>query len=223
MGKIRPDFKGKKFEIDIDHNPYEINFYNSGNNLKDIIIFPLFHFEGIRQYYDLLAPIINRGEQVLVINFLTKNDRVLYFGYYFDVFERIVQELFAQKIIRKDQHLTLLGFGLGAYLATKLHKNPDLNVKKMILISPVNSYRDEYEISDEIGNFSVPTYIHFGQNDEVVSLDNRYKIYEKGHLNPLVKFSAYPVCGHYLYYKDILSLRLEEHYVHNHYNCLVGE
>lgn len=223
MGKNRPAFKGKKFEIDIDHNPYEINFYNSENNFKDIIVFPLFHFEGIRQYYDLLAPLINRGEQVLVINFLTKNDRLLYFGYYFDVFERIVQELFTQKIFRKDQHLTLLGFGLGAYLTTKLHKNPDLNVKKMILISPVNSYRDEYEISDEIGSFSVPTFIHFGQNDKVVSLENRYKIYEKGHLNPLVKFSAYPVCGHYLYYKGILSNRLEEHYVSNHYNRLVGE
>ena len=223
MAKSRPAFKGKKIEIILDHNPYQVSFYNSKNNLKDIIVFPLFHFEGERQFYDLLAPIINRGEQVIVINFLTKNDHVLYLEYYFDVFERILQELFSTKVIRKDQRLTLLGFGVGAYLATKAHKNQDLNIEKMILISPVNSYKAEYEISNEIANFSVPTYIHFGQNDEVVSLENRYKIYEKGHLNPLVKFSAYPVCGHYLYYKDILSLRLEEHYRKHRYNPLVGK
>lgn len=223
MAKSRPPFKGKKIELILDHNPYQVSFYNSKNNLKDIIVFPLFHFEGERQYYDLLAPIINRGEQVIVINFITKHDRVLYLEYYFDVFERILQELFSTKVIRNDQRLTLLGFGVGAYLASKAHKNPDFNIDKMILISPVNSYKAEYEISDEIANFNVPTYIHFGQNDGVVSLDNRFKIYEKGHLNPLVKFSSYPVCGHYLYYKDILSLRLEEHYRKHRYNPLVGK
>ena len=223
MAKNKAAFKCKKIEVTIDHNPYEISFYNSQNNLKEVVVFPLFHFEGERQYRDLLTPIINRGEQVLIINFLTKNDRVLYLEYYFDVFERIVQELFSLKIIRKDQRLTLLGFGVGAYLASKLHKNPDLNVDKMILISPVNSYKAEYELSDDIANFTIPTYIHFGQNDKVVSLENRYKIFEKGHLNPLVKFSCYPVCGHYLFYKDILSLRLEEHYRKNKYNPLVGE
>ncbi len=223
MSKVRTPFKGKKIEIVLDHNPYQVSFYNSKNNLKDIIIFPLFHFEGERQFYDLLAPIINRGEQVIVINFLTKNDRVLYLEYYFDVFERIIFELFSSKVIRKDQRLTLLGFGVGAYLATKLHKNTDLNIRKMILISPVNSYKSEYELSDEIANFDIPTFIHFGQNDNVVSLDNRFKIFEKGHLNPLVKFSSYPVCGHYLYYKDILSLRLEEYYKKHHYNPLVGQ
>jgi len=223
MAKSRPAFKGRQIEILLDHNPYQVSFYNSKNNLKDIVVFPLFHFEGERQYYDLLAPIINRGEQLIVVNLLTKNDRVLYLEYYFDVFERILHELFSQKVIRKDQRLILLGFGVGAYLATKAHKNPDLNIDRMILISPVNSYKAEYELSDEINKFSIPTYIHFGQNDEVVSLDTRYKIYEKGHLNPNVKFSSYPVCGHYLFYKDILSLRLEEYYKKHHYNCLVGK
>ena len=223
MAKSKPAFKGKKIEIVLDHNPYQVSFYNSKNNLKNIIIFPLFHFEGERQFYDLLAPIINRGDQVIVINFITKHDRVLYLEYYFEVFERIIFELFSSKVIRKDQTLTLLGFGVGAYLASKLHKNPDLNISKMILISPVNSYKAEYELSDEIVNFTVPTYIHFGQNDNVVSLENRFKIFEKGRLNPLVKFSAYPVCGHYLYYKDILSLRLEEYYKKHHYNPLVGK
>ena len=222
MSKLRPPFKGKQIEISIDHNPYTVSFYNTQKELKNIIVFPLFHFEGIRQYYDLLAPIINRGDQVIVVNFLTKSDHVLYLEYYFDIFERIVIELFNLNLIKKEQKLTLLGFGVGAYLATKLHKNKELNVEKMILISPVNSYKNEYEISDDIASFDVPTYIHFGQNDEVVSLDNRYKIYEKGHLNPLVKFSCYPVCGHYLFYKDILSIRLHEHYLKNHYNRLVG-
>ena len=222
MKKVRPIIKSTEIEIEIDHNPYEVSFYNKENNLKDIIIFPIFHFDGFRQYYDLLSPIIERGEQVITINLITKNDRVLYSGYYFEILERIIQELFSIKFIKKDQRLTLMGFGVGAYLLTKLQFNPDLNIEKMILLSPVNSYRDEYEISDNIDKFIVPTYIHFGQNDEVVSLDNRFKIFEKGHLNPLVKFSCYPVCGHYLFYKDRLSLRLEEHYKKNHFNRFVG-
>ena len=223
MAISRSPFKGKNIELTLDHNPYQVEFYNYKNNLKDVIVFPLFHFDGIRQYYDLLSPIIERGEQVIVIHLLTKHDRVLYCGYYFQIFERIIEELFSIKFIRKDQRLTLMGFGVGAYLVTKLYKNPDLNIDKMILISPVNSYKDEYELSNEIANFNIPTYIHFGQNDKVVSLESRFKIYEKGHLNPLVKFSCYPVCGHYLFYKDILSLSLEEYYHKNRFNPYVGE
>ena len=223
MKKIRPEFKKRSVEITLDHNPYQINIYNKENNLKDVIIFPIFHFDGERQFYDLLAPIIKRGDQVITINLLTKSDRVLYLAFYFDVLEIIVQELFSLKEIRKDQRLILMGFGVGAYLVTKLQYNQDLNIDRMILISPVNSYKDEYEISNEIEKFTIPTYIHFGQNDEAVSLDNRYKIFEKGHLNPLVKFSCYPVCGHYLYYKDRLSLRLQKHYQKSRYNLLVGE
>ena len=223
MKKVRPTIKSSSVEITIDHNPYEVNFYNKENNLKEIIIFPIFHFDGFRQYYDLLSPIIKRGEEVITINLITKNDRVLYSGYYFEILERIIQELFSLKIIKKDQRLTLMGFGVGAYLLTKLQYNQDLNIEKMILLSPVNSFKDEYELSNEIENFVVPTFIHFGQNDEVTSLENRYKIFEKGHLNPLVKFSCYPVCGHYLYYKDRLSLRLEQYYKKVHYNRFIGE
>lgn len=223
MSKVRPQFKGKNITVTLDHNPYNVSFYNSKNNLKDIIVFPIFHFEGERQYYDLIAPIINRGDQVVVINLLTKSDRVLHLNYYFQIFERIIQYLFSIKVFKKNQMLTLMGFGVGAYLVTKLYKNHDLNVKKMILISPFNSYKDDYEISDDIANFDVPTYIHFGQNDNVLSLESRYKIFEKGHLNPLVKFSSYPVCGHYLYYKDRLSLRLEDYYKKHHYNRYIGE
>ena len=222
MSKVRPQFKGRNIEITLDHNPYQVNYYNSKNNLRDVLIFPIFHFDGERQFYDLLAPIINRGDQVITINLLTKNDRVLYLAYYFQILERIVQELFSLKVIRKDQRLTLMGYGVGAYLVTKLQYNQDLNIDKMILISPVNSYKDEYEISNEIEKFIVPTYIHFAQNDEAVSLENRFKIFEKGHLNPLVKFSCYPVCGHYLHYKDRLSLKLQDHYKKTHYNILVG-
>lgn len=223
MSKIRPQFKGRSIEINLDHNPYQVNYYNSKNNLRDVIVFPIFHFDGERQFYDLLAPLINRGDQVITINLLTKNDRVLYLAYYFQILERIVEELFSTKVIRKDQRLTLMGYGVGAYLVTKLQYNQDLNVDKMILISPVNSYKDEYEISNEIEKFTIPTYIHFAQNDIAVSLDNRFKIYEKGHLNPLVKFSCYPVCGHYLHYKDRLSLKLQNHYKKTRYNILVGQ
>lgn len=223
MSKNRHSFKGKNIEVVLDHNPYEVKYYNYKNSLKEVIIFPIFHFEGERQYYDLLSPIIKRGDQVITINLLTKNDHVLYLSYYFQIFERIVQYLFSIKEIKKYQRLTVMGFGVGAYLGSKLQFNPDLNVDKLILISPVNSYKDEYEISDEIENFVVPTFIHFGQNDGVTSLEQRYKMFEKGHLNPLVKFTCYPICGHFLHYKDRLSLKLEKHYRKTHYNAFVGK
>ena len=223
MANSRPLLKNKTLTVEIDHNPYEVSFYNLKKyHSNKVIIFPLFHYDGFRQFYDLLAPIINEGHRLIVVKLITKKDRVLFFNYYFSIFKRIILNLKEGKLISKDDEITLFGFGVGAYLASKLHNDEDIKPKKLLLVSPVNQYKDEYQLSDEIDKIKIPTYIFYGQCDGVTNADNRYHIFEKGHLNKNVHFSSYPVCGHYLYYKDILSLRLEDTYKKSFYNPLIG-
>ena len=223
MAKPRPQLKCKTLTVELDHNPYEVSFYNlKKDRSRKVIIFPLFHYDGFRQFYDLLAPVINEGHRLIVVKLLNKKDRVLFFSYYYSIFKKIVVSLKEDKLIAKDDEITLLGFGVSAYLASKLHNDPDIKPKKLLLVSPVNQYKDEYQLADEIEKIKIPTFIHYGQCDNVVPLDSRYKIYEKGHLNVHVRFSSYPVCGHYLYYKDLLSQRLEETYRKIGYNPLIG-
>ena len=223
MTNTRPELKCRKLTTVVDHNPYDISFYNSRARNGQVIIFPIFHFEGFRQYYDLLAPIIKNGYSLIVVNLLTKNDRVLFFNYYFKVFKQILDELVEEKFVEKEDNITLMGFGVVSYLVSNLNLYSGLNIKKLILLSPVNQYRDEYQIANHIAEYNVPTFIHYGQNDEITNIENRVKIFEKGHRNPLVHFSSYPVCGHYIYYKDILSIRLENTYHRNGYDGLIGE
>ena len=224
MNNVRPEFKHRTLTLEFDHNPYEVSFYNL-SSIKDngTIIFPIFHYEGFRQYYDLLAPIINKGYKVIVVNLLTKNDRVLFFNYYFQLFSRIVHELVRIKLLLKEEKITLMGFGLGAYLVSYCQIKHLVDANKMILISPINHYHDEFQISRFISQIDIPTFIHFGQSDSVVNEDDRFRIYKEGHLNPLIHFSSYPISGHYLYYKDILSVRLENIYKDNNYNFYIGD
>ena len=219
----RPQLKCKSLTIELDHNPYEVSFYNlKKDRSHKVIIFPLFHYDGFRQFYDLLVPIINEGHRLVVVKLLNKKDRVLFSSYYFSILKRIIMSLKDDKLIAKEDEITLLGFGVGAYLASKLHDDKDIKPKKLLLVSPINQYKDEYQISDEIDKVKIPTYIYTGQCDGVVPLEAHYKIYEKGHTNKNVHFSSYPVCGHYLHYKDILSQRLEASYKKIGYNALIG-
>ena len=219
----RPDFKYRNLTYEIERNPYEISFYNSKARTKKVIVFPIFHFEGLRQYYDLISPIIKKGYPVIIVNLLTKNDRVLFFNYYFKIFKSILAQLLEDKFITPETEITLMGIAVGGYLVSNLDQYQDFNIKKLVLISPVNQFRDEYQIANVIGDYQIPTFIHYGQNDEITNLDNRAKIFEKGHKNPYVHFSSYPICGHYLYYKDILSYRLEKTYDRLGYDGLIGE
>lgn len=224
MSKTRPLLKCENISLELDHNPYNICFYNfKGNRSRQVILFPIFHYEGLRQYYDLLSPIINKGYKVVTVNLLTKNDRVLFMNYYFQIFSRVIHELFRIKKISMDDDLTLLGFGLGAYIVSYAAIYHLVAAKKMILISPINHYHDEYFFSRMIENVDIPTYIHFGQSDSVVEEDMRFRIFERGHLNPNIHFSCYPICGHYLYYKDVLSVRLEHLYRNNNYDFYIGD
>lgn len=224
MNKNRPILKCRTLTVEFDHNPYDISFYNfKGSKSNQVIIFPIFHFEGFRQYYDLLSPIINKGYKVIVINLLTKKDRVLFFSYYFNLFSNIVNKLIKDKELNKNDEITLMGFGVTAYLVAYVQIHHLVNAKKMILVSPVNYYRDEFQLNRGIELVDIPTYIHFGQYDTVMDAEERYKIFERGHLNENVHFYAYPVCGHYLYYKDRLSLRMEDLYRDTGYNTFIGE
>ena len=219
----RPELKHRNLILEIDRNPYELNFYNSKARTRQVIIFPIFHYEGLRQYYDLLAPIIKKGYPVITVNLLTKKDRVLFFNYYFKIFKDIIFHLVDEKFIDPETEITLMGFGVGAYLVSNYEMYKEFNIKKLILLSPVNQYRDEHQISAVVASYPIPTYFHFGQLDSVTNIDNRARIFENGHKNPNVHFSCYPISGHYFYYKDLLSIRIEELYSKRGYDGLIGD
>ena len=224
MENIRPELKCEALTIQLDHNPYLVKLFNFNTSTsKKVVVFPIFHYEGNRQYYDLMAPLIKKGYKVLTINLITKDDRVLFLGYYFQVFSRIIHELYRLKVLPIDYELTLMGFGLGAYIVAYNHIHHLVDCKKLILISPVNRYHDEFVLNRFIDQVDVPTFIHFGQSDSVSDEDVRFKFFERGKSNPLIHFSCYPICGHYLYYKDILSLRLEGVYRTNYYDMYIGD
>ena len=223
MANPRPQLKSKTLTVEIDHNPYEVTFYNlKKDRTHKVIIVPLFHYDGFRQYYDLLAPVINEGHRVIVIRLLEKKDRVLFFNYYFTLFKKIIQSLKEDKLITKDEEITLLGFGVSAYLVSAFHNDKDIKPIKLLLVSPVNQYKSEYQLAGVIDKIKIPTFIYYGQCDNVVPLEIKYRIYEKGHLNKNVHFSCYPLCGHYLHYKDILSQRVDASYKKIGYNALIG-
>lgn len=221
---MRPVLKFEKLNMEFDHSPYEIRLYNFNTNKSNkVILFPIIHYEGFRQYYDLIAPIVNKGYKVVAINLLTKEDRVLFLAYYFQIFHRIYKELLRIKVLSNNDELTLMGFGLGAYIVSYSQLSHQINAKRVILISPINHYHDEFFISRYIDQADVPTYIHFGQSDSVIDEETKYRIFERARNNPNVHFSCYPICGHYLYYKDILSMRLEGVYYKNNYDMLIGD
>ena len=167
------------YKFDIDHNPYEVMSYNSNSGLGRVVVFPIFHYEGERQYMDLLNPILEKGFHVVIIKLLGKADRVLFFNYYYSVLSRLLQDIISNRIIRNEQ-IIFMGFGVGAYLASYMQKLKLKGITKFLLISPVNKFKDEYVLSNEIEHFKIPTYIFYGQNDSVVSVDTRFAIFEKG-------------------------------------------
>ena len=223
MKKLHREKKApKQYKYVVDHNPYEILSYNNTSSNGKVIVFPIFHYEGERQYIDLLNPIIEKGYHVITINLLTKADRVLFFNYYATVFSTLVSDLIQNKVI-KNESIIFMGFGVGALLASYLEKTKLKGITKFILISPFNNYKDEYTISREVENFKIPTFFFYGQNDKVTNFNNRFAIFEKGHKNPKVTFTSYPISGHFLYYKDTLSLEIEDIYRKNNYDLIVGD
>ena len=224
MGNMRPPLKSEKIKLELDRNLYEISLYNfNSNKSKKVIIFPLFHYEGVRQYYDLIAPVINKGYKVIIINLITKEDRVLFLGYYFQLFSRMIKELLRIKVFSREDELILMGFGIGAYIAAYSQITHLVDAKKLILISPVNHYHDEFILNRFIDQIDIPTFIHFGQSDSVSDEDTKYRYVERCRNNSNIHFTCYPICGHYLYYKDILSMRMEKAYRNSNYDMYIGD
>ena len=212
----------KEYTFTIDHNPYDVLSYNNLSKYDKVIVFPIVHYEGVKQYIDLLNPFIEKGYHVVTINLISKGDRVLFFNYYFTVFEKIMINLIQQKVI-KNEEIVLMGFGVGAYLASSMQKSKLKGICSMLLISPVNKYKDEYQISREIQSFKIPTYIFFGEFDSVNTVDSRYAIYEKGRTNNKVTFLSYSANGYYLFYRNDIALSLAQQYRLHDYDLLIGE
>jgi len=76
------------------------------------------------------------------------------------------------KKIIGDFEPIIVGASLGGYIALKYSlKN---NVKGLLLIAPVRCF--EEDLMESYKNFKVTTYIIYGENDKIVSLDNMKKL-----------------------------------------------
>lgn len=214
-------YLSKTMSFVIDHNSYSVKTYDKKQNTKKVIIFPIFHYQGDDQYIDLIEPIVERGYRVITINLLSKGDKVLFFNYYYTVFESLFSDIDSKGLL-KGTDVTLLGMGIGANLVSYMGLS-EIKFNRMILISPVNKYKGEYMISREIDKFKMPVYVFYGQFDKQNSIDSRYAIFAKAHDNKNVTFSCYPCTGHYLYYHGPVSMELEKLYRNNNIDVLLGE
>lgn len=226
MEKVRTTkLTSKKITLMVDHNPYEIVSYIPRKAIAGkIIIFPIFNYQKDAQYVDLITPLVDRGYRLITVNLLNHGDKVLFFNYYFNVFTQLLEILYVKKVFQKEE-ITVMGMGIGAYLASYMnfYKNDEVKISKIVLISPVNKYKSEYSISKEIANFFTPTYVFYGQLDKVNDINTRYSIFKNGKDNPHVQFFCYPVTGHYLYYEPSLSRDLSKIYRNSGFDLLVGE
>ncbi len=221
-GKFTP----KILSLSIDHNSYQTKVYEKVKNTKKAIIFPIFHYQGDAQYIDLIEPLVEKGYKVITVNLLSVGDKVLFFNYYYSVFETFYNDLSSKGLIDNCE-ITLLGVGIGANLVSYMQLT-EITFSRMILISPVNKYKGEYSISREISRFKVPTFIFYGQFDKENSVDSRFAIYTKAKNNPKVTFSTYPCTGHYLYYHGPVAMELDPLYHNNniafdYYNAKLNE
>lgn len=214
----------KTLTLMYEHNPYEVNVYTPKRSKGKTLVFPIFNYQSDKQYVDLIYPIVEEGYRVISINLLNRGDRVLFFNYYYDVLEELIEDLNSKKIFGKDE-IIAMGFGIGANLASYMnfYKSDNFKISKIILISPINKYKCDYRISKEIGNFKIPTHIFFGEFDKIVDVDTRYSMFENGRDNPNVTFTCYPATGHYLYYDGLVSMEMEKMYRNSGFDMLVGE
>ena len=223
--KRSPFVLTKEITLIYEHNPYDVVTYFTKRPNGKTIIFPIFNYQKDSQYVDLIYPLAEKGYRIIAINLLNMGDRVLFFNYYFEVFHSLVSELYVKKIITSKDQIIIMGFGIGANLASYTNLNPidQVKVSKIILISPINRYKSDYRISREIANFTIPTHIFYGQFDTVIDVGNKYSLFQNGRDNPNVTFSCYPATGHYLYYESSLSMDLESLYRNSDFDLLVGE
>ena len=137
MEKIRGSkINTTKLTLTFEHNPYETEIYLPKRFNNKTIIFPIFNYQASKQYIDLIYPLVERGFRLITINLLNKGDRVLFFSYYYVVFDALLEDLHIRKIIgsAKDE-IIIMGFGIGANLASycNFNKNESIKISKIIL------------------------------------------------------------------------------------------
>ena len=135
----------KTFTLTYEHNPYEVNVYSPKKSKGKTLVFPIFNYQSDKQYVDLIYPIVEEGYKVISINLLNRGDRVLFFNYYYDVLEELLEDLNTKKMFGKDE-IIVMGFGIGANLASYMnfYKSDDIKISKIILLSPINKYIIHY-------------------------------------------------------------------------------
>ena len=218
----------KHITLSYEHNPYETHIFSPKRSNGKVIVFPIFNYQGYKQFIDLIEPIVDKGYRLITIKLLNHGDRVLFFSYYYTVFVNLLEDLHIKKLIddkKSKEQITVMGFGASANLVSNLnfYKHDDIRIDKIILISPINKYKSEYKISKEIGKFKIPTYIFYGQFDKVNDLGEKFQIYSAGKDNPNVEFYSYPATGYYLYYNPVISLEMDKIYKESDYDLLLGE
>ena len=216
---------GKKVTFTLDHNPYNVSiFLPKGKEHKKEIIMPIFNYQGERQYLDLITAFLDANYKVVVVNLLSIGDHVLFFNYYFTIFKDLLAKLSHRNYIQRSNNI-LVAFGVAANLASYMNfvKDDNFDFEKIILISPLNNYKGEYRISNDVDKFSIPTYIYYGQFDSITDINTRYLIFKNGKDNMNVHFTAYPATGHYLYYEGVTSLDLEKRYRDSEVDVVLGE
>lgn len=211
----------KNVTLTFDHNAYNVNVITMNKKAKSIIVFPILHYQGDEQYAHLILPILEKGYKVITINLLNKGDRILFFNYYFDLFEDLFNQLLKEHVF-KDEEISLMGVGIGAYLVSRMNF-ANIKFERIICISPLNSYKSDYTISGNIKDFTHPTYFFFGQNDSINSVDSRSQIYIRGKNNKNVHFSTYSINGFYCYYNYVTATSLVKMYKNSNINPLFGD
>ena len=218
----------KHITLTFEHNPYETHIFLPRKSNGKVVVFPIFNYQGYKQFIDLIVPIVDNGYRVITIKLLNYGDRVLFFNYYYTVFVNLLEDLHIKKLIaekKKKEDVTILGFGVSANLASRMnfYHNDDININKIILISPVNKYKSEYKIYKTVSQYRIPTYIFYGQFDKVNDLYDRFQIFQNGKDNKNVEFYSYPASGYHLYYAPVVSMELDKIYRNSDFDFLIGE
>ena len=215
--------KTKKIKTDkylIDHNNYEVNFYEPIKKSQKVIIFPTCNYQGDQQYIHLIDNLVIHGYRVITVKLLNRGDKILVFDYYFGIFQTFLQMLYSKDALVNEE-ITLMGFGLSGYLVSYMNSSK-MDIERIICISPLNRFKSEYSISRSVSNYNRPTYFYFGQLDSLNSVDSRYAIFASGKNNPNVHFNCYAYNGLFCYYESTAALELEKLYKNNDINLIVG-
>lgn len=215
------DVKKTTTSIIIDRNHYNVTSYYVDKDSDKVILFPICHYQGDRQFYELIQQVALKGYKVITLNILNKGDRILFFDYYFTVFQLFYSYLVEKKIITNED-VSVLGYGPSALIAGYA-SHLGMPFKRAILISPTNRFKSDYSLSRNVSEFKLPTYIFYGQFDSVNSESSRFLVFSNGKNNPNVHFTCYSCTGYYLYYDWDVSLELATMYRNNNNNLLIGE